>query len=92
VAGADRGGRVNPAQMAKAQAQMARMMPPEVLRQMGGPAGLQNMMRQLQGGDLAKMMQGGGGMPDMATLANMFGGGAGGGAGGAPAGAAPRRR
>lgn len=38
---------VNPAQMAKLNQQMARMIDPRVLQQMGGMNGLQNMIRQL---------------------------------------------
>ncbi|CAH0381306.1 unnamed protein product [Bemisia tabaci] len=41
---------VNQAQMAKLNQQMAKMMDPRVLHQMGGMSGLQNMMRQLQQG------------------------------------------
>ena len=41
---------VNPAQMAKLNQQMAKMMDPRVLQQMGGMGGLQNMMSQLQKG------------------------------------------
>lgn len=41
---------VNATQMAKLNQQMAKMMDPRVLHQMGGLAGLQNMMRQLQAG------------------------------------------
>lgn len=50
--------------------QIAKLLNPNMLRQMGGMGGLQGMMRQLQG------MQGGGGapggMPDMASMANMM--------------------
>jgi signal recognition particle subunit SRP54 len=38
---------VNPNQMAKLNQQMARMMDPRILQQMGGMSGLQNMMKQL---------------------------------------------
>ncbi|KAJ6217492.1 hypothetical protein RDWZM_008649 [Blomia tropicalis] len=41
---------VNPAQMAKLNQQMARMIDPRVLQQMGGMNGLQNMIRQLHSG------------------------------------------
>ena len=41
---------VNPQQMAQLNQQMAKMMDPNVLRQMGGMGGLQNMMKQLQAG------------------------------------------
>ncbi|KFD57328.1 hypothetical protein M514_01839 [Trichuris suis] len=39
---------VNPVQLAKLNQQMARMMDPRVLQQMGGLTGLQNVMKQLQ--------------------------------------------
>ena len=39
---------VNPSQMAKLNQQMAKMMDPRVLQQMGGMGGLQSMMKQLQ--------------------------------------------
>lgn len=39
---------INPTQMAKLNQQMAKMMDPRVLQQMGGMSGLQNVMRQLQ--------------------------------------------
>ncbi|KAJ9600630.1 hypothetical protein L9F63_026231 [Diploptera punctata] len=41
---------VNQAQMTKLNQQMAKMMDPRILHQMGGMSGLQNMMRQLQQG------------------------------------------
>ena len=65
---------VNPSQMAQLNKQMSSMIDPGVLKQMGGMAGLQKMMAQMQGG-------GGGGPPDMAGLEKMMkqmGGGAGG--------------
>merc|ERR1711879_1090026 len=46
--GGDMSKNVNPHQMAQLNQQMAKMMDPNVLRQMGGMGGLQNMMRQLQ--------------------------------------------
>uniref|UniRef100_A0A1I8JN16 Signal recognition particle subunit SRP54 n=1 Tax=Macrostomum lignano TaxID=282301 RepID=A0A1I8JN16_9PLAT len=46
--GGDMSKNVNPSSMAKLNQQMARMMDPRVLHQMGGMAGLQNMMRQVQ--------------------------------------------
>merc|ERR1719492_407011 len=46
--GGDMNKQVNPQQMAQLNQQMAKMMDPNVLRQMGGMGGLQNMMRQLQ--------------------------------------------
>uniref|UniRef100_A0A0A9WER6 Signal recognition particle 54 kDa protein n=2 Tax=Lygus hesperus TaxID=30085 RepID=A0A0A9WER6_LYGHE len=55
---------VNQAQMLKLNQQMAKMMDPRVLQQMGGMSGLQNMMRQLQQG--AAGSAGG--------LGNLFGG------------------
>ena len=64
---------VNPSQMAQLNQQMSKMIDPGVLKQMGGMAGIQNMMKQ---------MQGGGGTPDMAGLEKMMkqmqGGGRGG--------------
>ena len=64
---------VNPSQMAQLNKQMSSMIDPGVLKQMGGMAGIQNMMKQ---------MQGGGGPPDMAGLEKMMkqmqGGGRGG--------------
>lgn len=41
---------VNQAQMSKLNQQMAKMMDPRVFQQMGGMAGIQNMMKQLQQG------------------------------------------
>ena len=41
---------VNPAQMAKLNQQVAKMIDPRVLQQMGGMGGLQSMMRQFQQG------------------------------------------
>jgi signal recognition particle subunit SRP54 len=41
---------VNPTQMAKLNQQMAKMIDPRMLQQMGGMNGLQSMMRQLQSG------------------------------------------
>ena len=55
--GGDMTKNVNPAQMAKLNQQMARMMDPRVLQQMGGTQGLQSMMRQFQQG--AATSQGG---------------------------------
>lgn len=55
---------VNQAQMAKLNHQMARMMDPRVLHQMGGMSGLQNMMRQLQQGATS----------GAGNLGNLFGG------------------
>lgn len=48
--GGDMAKNVNPSQMAKLNQQMARMMDPRVLQQMGGMGGLQNMMKQFQQG------------------------------------------
>ncbi|XP_012530245.1 signal recognition particle 54 kDa protein [Monomorium pharaonis] len=55
---------VNPTQMAKLNHQMAKMMDPRVLHQMGGMPGLQNIMKQLQqgaAGGLGNLMGGFGG-------------------------------
>lgn len=57
--GGDMSKNVNPAQMAKLNQQMARMMDPRVLQQMGGMPGLQNMMRQFQQGASGKGGPGG---------------------------------
>ncbi|EUB59451.1 Signal recognition particle protein [Echinococcus granulosus] len=46
---------VNSGKMAKLQASMARAMDPRVLHQMGGTAGLQNVLRQLQSVASAKL-------------------------------------
>lgn len=62
--GGDMAKNVNATQMAKLNQQMAKMMDPRVLHQMGGMAGLQNMMRQLQtgaAGGLGNLMSGFGG-------------------------------
>ncbi|XP_034253397.1 signal recognition particle 54 kDa protein [Thrips palmi] len=62
--GGDMAKNVNPNQMAKLNQQMAKMMDPRVLQQMGGMNGLQNMMRQLQqgaAGGLGNLMGGFGG-------------------------------
>ena len=48
--GGDMSKNVNPSQMAQLNQSMAKMMDPNVLRQMGGMGGLQNMMKQLQQG------------------------------------------
>ncbi|KAL5008647.1 hypothetical protein ScPMuIL_014228 [Solemya velum] len=53
--GGDMSKNVNPTQMAKINQQMAKMMDPRVLQQMGGMHGLQNMMRQFQQGSSGKM-------------------------------------
>ncbi|CAG0918473.1 unnamed protein product [Notodromas monacha] len=50
LSGGDPTKQVNPTQMAKLNMQMAKMMDPRVLHQMGGVPALSNMMRQLQGG------------------------------------------
>ncbi|KAF5292894.1 hypothetical protein FQR65_LT11146 [Abscondita terminalis] len=64
--GGDMAKNVNPAQLAKLNQQMAKMMDPRVLHQMGGMAGLQNMMRQLQAGAA-------GGMGGLGNLMSSFG-------------------
>ena len=50
--------------MAQLNQQMSKMIDPSVLKQMGGMNGLQNMMKQMQGG--------GGAPPDMAGLEQMM--------------------
>merc|ERR1719186_564718 len=62
--GGDMNKQVNPSQMAQLNQQMSKMIDPSVLRQMGGMSGLQNMMKQMQGG--------GGAPPDMAGLEQMM--------------------
>ncbi|PVD32332.1 hypothetical protein C0Q70_07765 [Pomacea canaliculata] len=52
--GGDMSKNVNPAQMMKLNQQMAKMMDPRVLQQMGGMQGLQGMMRQFQQGAAGK--------------------------------------
>jgi len=61
--GGDMAKNVNPSQMSKLNSQMAKMMDPRVLHQLGGMGGLQNMMKQFQGasGQMGGGM--GGGMP-----------------------------
>lgn len=59
--GGDMSKNVNPAQMAKLNQQVAKMIDPRVLQQMGGMGGLQNMMRQFQQGAGGNFP--GGGMP-----------------------------
>lgn len=53
--GGDMSKNVNPAQMARLNQQMAKMMDPRVLQQMGGMHGLQNMMKQFQQGAAGKL-------------------------------------
>jgi len=67
--GGDVSKNVNPAQMAKLNQQVAKMMDPRVLQQMGGMQGIQNMMRQFQAGASGNFP---GGMPGMPP--GMFGG------------------
>jgi signal recognition particle subunit SRP54 len=52
--GGDMSKNVNPAQMAKLNQQMVKMMDPRVLQSMGGVAGLQNMMKKFQQGASGK--------------------------------------
>jgi len=66
----------------QAMSQMANLLPPNMMQQLGGPGGLQgmmkNMMQQLGGMDMGamqRMMQGmGGGGKGMPNLASLFGG------------------
>ena len=57
---------LNPQQMMQLNQQMAKMMDPNVLKQMGGMGGLQNMMKQLQSGS-----GGPGGMGGMGGMAGL---------------------
>lgn len=62
--GGDMTKNVNPSQMAKLNQQMAKMIDPRMLQQMGGMNGLQSMLRQLQqgaAGGLDSLMGGFGG-------------------------------
>ncbi|KAJ1973867.1 Signal recognition particle [Dimargaris xerosporica] len=52
-------------QMARAQQQMSKMMPANLMQQMGGMSGIQNMMQQFMGG---------GGMPNMQEMMKQMGG------------------
>jgi signal recognition particle subunit SRP54 len=54
---------INPMQMNKMQQQMSKVIDPRILNQMGGMNGLQNMMKQFQGGNMGKMFGGMGGPP-----------------------------
>ena len=75
--GGDMSKNVNPQQMAQLNQQMAKMMDPRVLSQMGGREGLQNMMKQLQqgGGGMPGGMEGLGGMDMEQMMKKMAGGG-----------------
>ncbi|OZJ05826.1 Signal recognition particle 54 kDa protein [Bifiguratus adelaidae] len=66
---------MNPTQMAKMQQQMQKMIPPQMLQQMGGMQGMQRMARQMMAGGGMPGMPGagrGGGMPDMAQMQRMM--------------------
>ena len=52
---------LNPMEMMKMNNEMAKMMNPKVLQKMGGMGGLQNLMKQFQGGGMGM----GGGFPPM---------------------------
>lgn len=72
--------RANPNQMAgmaRMQQQMANMIPPEMLQQVGGMAGLQRMAQQMGGmfgggGRGGGGMPGAGGMPDIQQMMRAF--------------------
>ena len=59
--------------MAQNMQQMAGAIPPHMLKQMGGMAGLQNMMKQLEGKDMGKMMEQMGGMKGMGKMMKQMG-------------------
>ena len=86
------GGKMNPADMARNMGsiqQMAKMMDPRVLKQMGGMGNFQNMVKQMS--QMEGMMDGGaGGMPDMGEMMKQMGGMPG--MGGAPGGGGGGRR
>lgn len=66
--------KINPSQMAqigKMQQQMANMVPPQMLQQVGGVEGIQKLAKQF-GGMFGKGGPGGGGMPDMAQMMKAF--------------------
>ena len=69
----------NPQQMAQFNQKMAKMIPPQVLSQMGGKEGLQNMMKQFQQGGrgMPGGMEGLGGSMDMEQMMKKMGGGGG---------------
>ncbi|KAI7870552.1 SRP54-type protein [Spinellus fusiger] len=74
--------KANPGQMAsmaKMQQQMANMIPPQMMQQMGGMEGLQKMAKQM-----GNMFGGGGGFPGMGGAGRGRGRGLGGGGGGMP--------
>lgn len=50
--------KMNPNQMAQMNQQMSKLINPAMLKQMGGTAGLQQMMKQFQNADMGKMMAG----------------------------------
>jgi signal recognition particle subunit SRP54 len=85
---AGRGGG-NPGAGGNPMAQMAKMLPPGMMEQMGGASGIQGMMEQMGWGG------GAGGMPDMGKMQEMMAsmgiGGIGGG-GGAGRGRGARRK
>ena len=69
-----KGGRPATAQ-ARAQTcgRQAGAIPPHMLKQMGGMAGLQNMMKQLEGKDMGKMMEQMGSMKGMGKMMKQMG-------------------
>ncbi|RKP21100.1 SRP54-domain-containing protein [Rozella allomycis CSF55] len=48
--------KMNPSQMARMNQELSKMMNPQMMQQLGGTGGLQNMMRQLQQGGLGNIM------------------------------------
>lgn len=50
-------GMLNPANQNQNMAQLSKALPPQVLRQMGGIGGLQNMMKEMNGKDIQGMMK-----------------------------------
>lgn len=63
-------GKGNPSarQMQQLQGEMAKMMDPRILQQMGGMGGLNNMMQQLAGGNMGDIMSQMGGMKGMQNM------------------------
>ncbi|GAQ81104.1 Signal recognition particle subunit Srp54 [Klebsormidium nitens] len=50
-------GMLNPANQNQNMAQLSKALPPQVLRQMGGIGGLQNMMKEMNGKDMQGMLK-----------------------------------
>ncbi|KAJ3124503.1 Signal recognition particle, partial [Nowakowskiella sp. JEL0407] len=71
--GLGRGG-LHPNQMAKMQSSLQSLVPPQMIEQMGGMGGLQNMMQQLAGGNMGNMADMMGALGNMPGMGNLMGG------------------